>query len=137
MVWQPYWIYPKTFKIFSRMVGQIWGKLHNYDLVVMWNICFKFQPDKMHGRAARIIEDFKSFILQKTSAAKPCDSCRHSWRSFCSSSISDHTCKVSPQSVQPFRRSIFLKIFMLKKIWRPNHVTVDVIIFSPTQFIPR
>ena len=30
-------------------------KFHNYDLVVMWNISFKFQPDWMHGLAARII----------------------------------------------------------------------------------
>ena len=29
MVWQPYWIYPKTLKkLFSRKAGQIKGKLH-------------------------------------------------------------------------------------------------------------
>ena len=30
-------------------------KHHSYHLVDMWDICFKYQPDRMHGLAARII----------------------------------------------------------------------------------
>ena len=41
-------------------------KLHNYDLVVMWNTCFKFQLDRTHGLAVSIIIgflDLGSFIF--------------------------------------------------------------------------
>ena len=58
MVWQPYWIEQKYYEIFSldqRETSSISVKLHNYDLVFMGNIGFKFQPDQAHGLAARII----------------------------------------------------------------------------------
>ena len=38
-------------------------KLHNYDLVVMGNICFKFQPGRMCGLVAIIIYFFGIWIL--------------------------------------------------------------------------
>ena len=53
-------------------------KLHNYDLVVMGNICFKFQLDQMYGLAARFINFFDRgffvfliFILKKAHLTVP------------------------------------------------------------------
>ena len=56
-------------------------KLHIYDQVVMGNTCFKFQLDRMHGLAARIIKcfdmgsfcflDFKNFLGNKAHLAVP------------------------------------------------------------------
>ena len=58
-------------------------------------------------------------------------------RTFCSSRICGHTCKVSPRSVQPLQRKIFLKFFFFKT-WLLNHMTDDVIIFfSVDHFIPK
>ena len=40
---------------FSGTASSTDVKLHNYDLVVMANKCFKFQFDRTHGLAAIII----------------------------------------------------------------------------------
>jgi len=50
-------VWKKTLKkkSFSWTASSIDMKRHNCDLVDMWNICFKFQHDRTHCLAARII----------------------------------------------------------------------------------
>ena len=56
MFWQPYWIEQKSLKnYFSWTTSSIGLKHHSYDLVVMGNICFQFQPDRTYGLATRVI----------------------------------------------------------------------------------
>ena len=51
--------------VYSGTAVSIYVKLQNYYLAHMWNIFFKFQPDRPHGLAARIIKLFesKSFLI--------------------------------------------------------------------------
>ena len=49
------WMKIFFFNDFSWTASSINVKLQNYDLLVMMNIYFKFQPDRSRGLAARII----------------------------------------------------------------------------------
>ena len=55
MVWQPYWIEEKILNnVYSGTAASFNVKLHNYDPADMWNVRFKFAPNRPQGLAARI-----------------------------------------------------------------------------------
>jgi len=58
---QPCWIEGEILiNVYSGTAVSIYVKLQNYYLAHMWNIVLKFQPDRPHILAARIIQLFES-----------------------------------------------------------------------------
>ena len=125
-----------------------------YGCQSMWPINYSWTPGYPQTKCGWSVPSICQAALEKrifkglsskVIAAKPCDLWRNRWRTFCSSGTGDHTCKVSPRSVQLFRRRRFVKVFMLKKIiiiirygYRTTLPKTSLIFFSPLiQFSPR